>query len=536
MTLKFAVLLVALGLAACSKSPDPAPSASPPASNATVPAAPAAAAHEESGVAWRKDDVDAAFAEAKVAGKPVFLYWGATWCPPCNQVKATIFNRQDFIERSRHFIPVYVDGDRPSAQKQGARFSVSAYPTMVLFTPDGTEITRLPGEVDADQYMRVLAMGMNGARPVKATLTAALAAGSGGATPLTPEDWRMLAYYSWVTDEQQLTPRKELAATLARLAKACPSAEVESATRLEMQALAAAADDKGAKPRADPAAIDRMIAVLGDSKRARENFDLITYYAGKIAAHVAPAPSAARSRLVATWNTVLDRFIADPAVATDDRLVAVNAKVELARLDNPKGALPEPLLAQVRSEAQKADRDTVDVYARQSAISGAADVLAEAGLLEESDALLTRELTRSHSPYYFMLGLAANAKKRGDKAGALDWAQKAYAAAEGPATRLQWGTSYMRALIAALPDDAARVERVAGEIIGELDPVPETFYERNRRALERLGKDLAAWNKDRRHDASLQRIRKNMAEVCAKLPAADPARATCDGVLAPARA
>ncbi len=77
---------------------------------------------------------------------------------------------------------------------------------------------------------------------------------------------------------------------------------------------------------------------------------------------------------------------------------------------------------------------------------------------------------------------------------------------------------------------------MAGEIIGELEPVPETFYERNRRVLERLGKDLAAWNKDRRHEASLQRIRKNMADVCAKLPAADPARATCDGVLAPAKA
>ena len=94
----------------------------------------------------------------------------------------------------------------------------------------------------------------------------------------------------------------------------------------------------------------------------------------------------------------------------------------------------------------------------------------------------------------------------------------------------------MRTLIATAPEDSVRIERVAGQIIGELEPTPETFYERNRRALERMGMELAAWNKDKRHEASLQRIRSEMAGVCAKLPAADPARATCDGALRPAKA
>jgi thiol-disulfide isomerase/thioredoxin len=493
-------------------------------------------AHGEAGVAWRKGDVDAAFAAARAENKPVFMYWGATWCPPCNQVKATIFKRQDFIDRSRFFVPVYIDGDSPSAQKEGARFKVSGYPTMVLFTPDGREITRLPGEVDADQYMRVLAMGMSGRRPIRETLAAGLAATGGARAGLTAEDWRMLAYYSWITDEQQLVPKDALGSTLSRLAKACPPDQVETATRLELQAVAAAASAKGSRPRTDPSAVKRVTAVLTDAKGARENFDLLVYYAGSVTGYLTPARSAERERLTSAWNEALDRFIADPGLATDDRLAAVNARVELARLAMPKGALPEPLLMTVRDQATRADRETTDIYARQSAISGAAAVLAEAGLLDESDALLTRELARSHSPYYFMLGLAANARKRGDDGRALEWAERAYAEAKGPATRLQWGVGYIKALIAAAPQDTARIERAAGQVIGELEATPETFYDRNQRALERMGKDLAAWNKNRKHDASLQRIRAQMASVCAKLPAADPARASCDGALRPAKA
>ena len=214
--LLLAVLFLA---AACSKAPDPPATLSPKAVARAVPVAAAAPAE----IAWEKGDVDAAFVKAKAENKPLFLYWGAVWCPPCNQVKATLFNRQDFIERSRHFVPVYLDGDSKSAQRQGARFNIGGYPTMILFTPDGTEITRLPGEADAEQYMQVLALGMGGVRPVKTTLAAALAKGGTTQLPLSADDWRMLAYYSWDTDEQALIAKKDLAPTLRRLGPVCGS-------------------------------------------------------------------------------------------------------------------------------------------------------------------------------------------------------------------------------------------------------------------------------------------------------------------------
>src|SRR5687767_1807977 len=125
MKARLSVVAAAILVAACSKPADTPPPVAPAAAPAPAPAA-------VTGIAWKKAasdaEVDAAFAQAKAEKKPVFVYWGAKWCPPCNQVQATLFNRNDFIERSRAFVPVYIDGDSPGAQKLGTRFKVRGYP------------------------------------------------------------------------------------------------------------------------------------------------------------------------------------------------------------------------------------------------------------------------------------------------------------------------------------------------------------------------------------------------------------------------
>ncbi|PCE29935.1 thioredoxin family protein, partial [Burkholderia ubonensis] len=200
--------------------------------------APREPVHVPPGIAWQQGDVDAAFALAKRTGKPLLLYWGAVWCPSCNQVKSTVFSQQAFRARSSFFVPVYLDGDTESAQKVGERFKVHGYPTMILFRPDGTEVTRLPGEADLDRYMRALSLGMNAAHPVRQTLGNAL---KGGA-PVTRDEWRMLADYSWETDGALPVPGERVAETLQTLAQRARAAGATGdAQRLELKSVVVAA-------------------------------------------------------------------------------------------------------------------------------------------------------------------------------------------------------------------------------------------------------------------------------------------------------
>jgi thioredoxin-related protein len=485
--------------------------------------------HAASGINWKKDnDVDAAFAQARAENKPVFLYWGAVWCPPCNQVKATIFNRQDFIERSRSFVPVYLDGDTPNAQKLGARFKVRGYPTMILFKPDGTEITRLPGEVDSERYLQVLTLALNTALSTQDTINVALAGGE----KLKNEDWRLLADYSWDDPDQKLVAPNAVPATLLRLSEVCP--EAATATRLYLKALA---NISGLPPTEKAPAFDRQVALqrltaaLTDSKIARDNMDLVTNYHGNYVELLTRENTPERTALEKTYNASLLKLADDTSLSKGDRLSAIDGLVALARLDTPKGELDADLIAQVRTRIAQLDQDTTNPYERQVVVSGAGHTLASAGLLDESDALLKAELKRSHSPYYHMLILASNAKQRGDKDGALSWYQQAYEAAKGPATRLQWGASYINNLIELSPQDVDRIERATHSVLAEVGTTENAFYERNRAALERLGKKLLSWDKQGEHDASLKKIRAELDGICSKLPGTDPQRATCEGVL-----
>jgi len=526
-------LVTVAATAGCNRTA-PSPQASAP---EVAEATPAASDHVPPGIDWRQGDVDAAFAEARASGKPLFLYWGAVWCPPCAQIKSTIFSRREFQERSRLFVPVYLDGDTPSAQRLGEQFGVVGYPTMILFRPDGTEITRLPGGVDVARYATILDVALAGAQPV-GDLVRMAAAGE----TLQPDDWRLLAYYSWPTDNGRIIAESAQLGTFRQLHAACPATLQPECARLLFESLRAAAREvkngKAALDASERAALVRAVTdALGSPTVRAANVENLLYSPKTVVELLSGPGTSERAALVTAWRGALDALSGDggPVLSGPEQLNTMRARLLLERAANPDAALPPALLEDTRQLVSRVDAATTDTFARQAMVNAAIGLYAEAGLADDAQQLLVTELGKAKTPYYFMLDLADLAQKAGRVEEALDWLARAYAQAEGPATRFQWGYNYLLGLLEMTPDDAPRIERVALEVLGELDDSPDAFYQRTRQRLEQLSKRLLEWSSTGEARAGVvARLRERSGEMCRQLPAEDEGRRNCERFLSPA--
>jgi hypothetical protein len=131
-----------------------------------------------------------------------------------------------------------------------------------------------------------------------------------------------------------------------------------------------------------------------------------------------------------------------------------------------------------------------------------------------------------------MSQLGGNAKKQGRKADALRWYEEAFNKSEGPATRLQWGSSYLAALVELSPEDAPRIEKAAAQLFAEAEKDPGAFYERSERSLKKVASLLTGWNQGPGQAAVVGRLKAQLDGVCSKLDGGDAkAKSACQGLM-----
>ncbi|WP_341502748.1 thioredoxin family protein [Gallaecimonas sp. GXIMD4217] len=498
--LRLSLLSLALaGLSACDKAPQPEAKAAKQQSKAEQ--------HQVhgDGINWFQGGVDAAFVQAKADGKPVFLFWGAEWCPYCQQIKNTIFNRREFIEQSRQFVAVYVDGDAEGAQAIGDRFKVMGYPTMLVFAPDGTELTRLPGGIDLEQYAAVLDRSLNGLKPVQDLARAALAGQA-----LSDSEYRQLAYYSWDQDGDI----DNRAALFASLGEGAGQADVRTrfyllwvGEQLQGDGLAA---DQGAE-------LARQLgAILADGALTKAALEWLQYLPGELL-EATGLEGEAKEKLQAKWLAAMDQVAADAGYSNRERLLA--AYPALAFADQPD----EGLQAQVRKAVARADADTSNPYERQAVMSAAISLLRDADLNEEASSLAETELKKAAQPHYFMSYIASIEEELGNGDQALAWRKRAFDEARGPATRFQWGTSYLQALVRLAPEQGQLIEQTALALLDEVQQ-SELFSGRNYKRLQRIEQSLRDWQGDS------QAIKSKVLGQCQ--PLAQALKARCEAFMA----
>jgi len=509
------------------------------------PAAGAEAPHgaRPPGVAWFEGEVADAFGQAQSAGRPVFLYWGAAWCPPCLELKATIFKRRDFLERLKLFVPVYLDGDAAGAQAWGERFHISGYPTVLVLRADRTELERVSGGMDLARYAEVLDLALGQARPVLETLAAATADAPGAAPgAMTSDDCRQLAYNAWALDDSwQQHPEDlgRLAGQLATAARRCPGANAIEAARLQMTAIHAALTAEAAPLKAGQppsAALQALLrpvpGILADAGLAPAIGDTLVHLPAEFFAAAAAAYGAPdrRATLRARWIACMDQLAADPRFSAADRLDALRSKLVAVKALSEPGKIPAPLAREATRRIDGLLAAEHEPYARASLVNSALNALDVLDDDERARQILAGEIKTAAHPYYYMADLGELEEKLGHPDAALDWLARSYQTAQGPATRFQWGVGYVRGLVRMRPRDEAAIRAAALEVLADLDASGDV-HGRNLRSLHRLETSLREWQHGSGHEAVLATVRQRVQAICGRMPDADPSRAACSGFL-----
>lgn len=115
-----------------------------------APAVPGAIGEGHAEPAWLADD-EAAFAAAREQGKPVMMDFWAAWCAACIELDERTYNQPAILALAGDFVAVKMDLTERNAANDALarRYGVVGMPTVLFFDPQGRELERFSGFMDA---------------------------------------------------------------------------------------------------------------------------------------------------------------------------------------------------------------------------------------------------------------------------------------------------------------------------------------------------------------------------------------------------
>ena len=455
------VALCAL-LAACG-SPSPAgkPAAAEP---------PAAAPLSKPHVDWFEGSLNAAFAKAQAEKKPVLINWGAHWCPYCMALKATVFTRPDFIAQTANVVAVDLDGDTPEGQAANEEFHVIGYPTLAIFKADRTEIARVSGGMDLEQYAGTLGRVLEDERPISEVLAAAV---KPDVASISKEDCRRLAYHGWELEaaDDDAAPKK--AGELALAAGRCPADERIARARLNSRALVIQVDHEshaiGEGKAASPELVSRVRAlapILGDPVQAQAVIDILSLVDDAMFKAVKGQGASFADGFHRAWSAAMLNAAHDSHYGESERLLAMATAIDAETQLRADGKAPADMAAEARTLVQSALSKDAQQGTRHDVVNAARLVYSTLGDEEALYDMLVSEAPKSSTTYYYYSTIARIAEKRGNKDEALGWLKRAYeaVASQAPGARANYGSRYVAGLTHLAPNDVDTIRRVSLDV------------------------------------------------------------------------
>ncbi len=112
-------------------------------------------AADEKGIQFIEQDWSKALQQAKAEKKLVFLDIYATWCGPCKMLKKNTFSNEEVgAFFNSNFINVSVDGEKTIGPDLARKFSLEAYPTLIVTDADGNPVLYTMGYLDPETIMK----------------------------------------------------------------------------------------------------------------------------------------------------------------------------------------------------------------------------------------------------------------------------------------------------------------------------------------------------------------------------------------------
>ena len=89
--------------------------------------------------------------ETQRTGKPMMLFFTASWCTYCHQMEAEAFTLPQAVELATRFTCVLIDADEEAAVCQ--MFDVRGFPTIQFVSPGGAPLNRIVGKQPGQQLV-----------------------------------------------------------------------------------------------------------------------------------------------------------------------------------------------------------------------------------------------------------------------------------------------------------------------------------------------------------------------------------------------